>query len=166
MATSSEERERAGKEAPRPGWWGRRWFRRLSIGAGVALALFTIVGFLVLPPVLRRVAETQLRQQLGRRASIGAIHVNPFALSLGIDDLQIYERDGATPFVGWKRFYVNVQWASLLRRAPVVQELRLEGLQAHLVHTRQTEGGFGDLAAYNFSDILAKLQADAARQPA
>ena len=166
MATSSEERERAGKEAPRPGLWGRRWFRRLSIGAGVALALFTIVGFLVLPPVLRRVAETQLRQQLGRRASIGAIHVNPFALSLGIDDLQIYERDGATPFVGWKRFYVNVQWASLLRRAPVVQELRLEGLQAHLVHTRQTEGGFGDLAAYNFSDILAKLQADAARQPA
>jgi len=132
----------------------------------VSLLLFTILGFFVLPPVIRHVAESQLREQLGRRASIGAVHVNPFALSLGIDDFQLYESDGVAPFVGWKRFFVNVQWASLFRRAPVVHEIRLEGLHAHLVHTRQTEGGFGDLTAYNFSDILAKLQADAARKPA
>jgi len=162
MVTSPEKSEGKAK----PGLWGRRWFRRLSIGAAVSLVLFTVTGFLVLPPVIKHVAESQLRQQLGRRASIGAIHVNPFALSLGIDDFQIYESDGVAPFVGWKRFYVNVQWASLVRRAPVVQEIRLEGLHAHVVHTRQTEGGFADLTAYNFSDILAKLQADAARKPA
>lgn len=163
MATPSERSEE--KAARRPGLWGRRWFRRLSIGAAVSLALFTVVGFFVLPPVIRHVAESQLREQLGRRASIGALHVNPFALSLGIDDFEIYESDGVAPFVGWKRFYVNVKWASLLRRAPVVQEVRLEGLHVHVVHTRQTDGGFGDLAAYNFSDILAKLQADAGRKP-
>src|SRR3569833_3765463 len=153
MATSSWMTE--GFPGRHPGLWGRRWVRRLSIGAAVSLLLFTIAGFLVLPPVIKRVAESQARAELGRRASIGAIHVNPFALSLGIDDFQIYESDGTTPFAGWKRFYVNVQWASLLRRAPVVQEILLDGLHAHIVHTRQSEAGVGDLSAYNFSDILA-----------
>src|SRR3569832_800627 len=99
MATSTGKTE--GNPAGHPGLWGRRWFRRLSIGAEESLLQFTIAGFLVLQPVNKHVAESQLRAQLGRRASIGAIHVNPFALSLGIDDFQIYDSDGTTPFAGW-----------------------------------------------------------------
>ncbi|HEY4187396.1 MAG TPA: DUF748 domain-containing protein [Polyangia bacterium] len=135
------------------------------IGAAVSLVLFTVIGFFVLPPIIRHVAESQLGEHLGRRASIGRIRVNPFALSLGIDDFQLYERDGTTPFVGFAHFYVNAQLSSVVRRAPVIKEVRLEGLHAHVVHTRATPEGFGDLTAYNFSDILAKVAADAAQHP-
>lgn len=161
MATSTD----APDTRPRRGLWGRRWFRRLTIGGASALALFTVVGFLVLPPVIKHVAQTQLEALLGRRATIGAVHVNPFALSLGVDDLQIYEPDRTTPFVGFQRLYVNAQLSSVFERAPVIKEVRLAGLRVHVVRTRRTAEGLGDLGAYNFSDILARLQADAARRP-
>ena len=146
-------------------WFQKRWVRRTAIGGVTGLFLFTVIGFFVLPPVIRRVAESQIQEQLGRRASIGRIHVNPFALSLAIDDFQIYEADGHTPFVGFRRFYVNTQLSSVYRAAPVVKEVQLAGLHVHVVHIRQTPDGFADLTAYNFSDILAKIQAAAAKTP-
>lgn len=150
---------------PKPTLYRRRWVRRTAIAAVAAVALFALIGFFALPPILRRVAERQIGAQLGRRASIGRVRVNPFALSLAIDDFRIYERDGTTPFLGFAHFYVNVQVSSVVRRAPVVQEIRLEGFHVHVVRERQTPDGFADLATYNFSDILAKLQA-AASPPA
>ncbi|HEY8926059.1 MAG TPA: DUF748 domain-containing protein, partial [Polyangia bacterium] len=141
------------------------WVKRAAIAVAAGFVLFTLVGFFALPPILRHVAEGQIAEQLGRRASIGRIRVNPFALSLEIDDLTIYEPDGKTPFVGFARFYVNAQLSSIYRRAPVVKEVSLAGLRVRLIHLRQTPEGFGDLSAYNFSDILARLQAAAAKNP-
>src|SRR5262245_282580 len=101
-------------------WWRRRWVRRTAIGVGGALLLFTIVGFFVIPPIARSVAETQAGKALGRRVSIGKIRLNPFALSLTVERFQIYEPDATTPFVGFGRLYVNVQLSSVYRLAPVV----------------------------------------------
>jgi len=141
------------------------WFKRGAIAVVAGVALFTLFGFFALPPILRHVAEGQIAEQLGRRASIGRIRVNPFALSVEIRDLTIYEPDGKTPFAGFARFYVNAQLSSIYRRAPVVKQVSLGGLRVHLVHLRQTPDGFGDLSAYNFSDILTRLQAAAAKDP-
>jgi hypothetical protein len=141
------------------------WVKRAALAVVAGVVLFSLFGLFALPPILRHVAEGQIAEQLGRRASIGRIRVNPFSLSVEIDDLTIYESDGKTPFVGFARFYVNAQLSSIYRRAPVVKEVSLEGLRVHLVHLRQTADGFGDLSAYNFSDILARLQAAAAKNP-
>ncbi|HEY8926482.1 MAG TPA: hypothetical protein VIU64_19000, partial [Polyangia bacterium] len=119
----------------------RPWVKRAAIAVAAGFVLFTIVGVFALPPILRHVAEGQIAEQLGRRASIGRIRVNPFALSLEIDDLTIYEPDGKTPFVGFARFYVNAQLSSVYRRAPVVKEVSLAGLRVHLIHLRQTPEG-------------------------
>src|SRR3954465_13540461 len=104
------------------GFLRKRWVRRTVIAVAGGVALFTLFGFFALPPIIRRVAERQISEQLGRRASIGRTRVNPFALALEIDDLQVYEADGKTPFVGFARFYVNAQLSSIYRRAPVVKE--------------------------------------------
>ena len=146
-------------------WWRRRWVRNSVIAAAGGLLLFTIVGFFVIPPVARAIAEKQAGKQLGRRVSIGKIRLNPFALSLTVENLQIYEADGTTPFVGFGRLYVNVQLSSVYRLAPVVKEIRLESPRVHLVRTKESSDGFADLSAYNFSDILAKLNAEAAAAP-
>lgn len=137
----------------------RRWLRRGAIGVGVALILFTVVGFLVVPPVARRVAQTQLGTLLGRKVAIERIRLNPFALSLAIEGFHIFESDGNTPFVEFKRFYVNAQLSSVYRRAPVIQEVSLDGLRIHVERRTATAGGWGDLTTYNFSDVLARLNA-------
>ncbi|MEA2698814.1 MAG: hypothetical protein QOI66_3085 [Myxococcales bacterium] len=144
----------------------RRWLRRLLIGSASALALFALVGFLVLPPVARAVAAKQLGQLLGRRVSVARVRVNPFALSLTVEGFQIYEPDGNTPFVGFGRLYVNAQLASIYRRAPVVKEVSLESLRVHVARLKATPDGWGDPASYNFSDILARLAAMPKTPPA
>ncbi|HVR62481.1 MAG TPA: DUF748 domain-containing protein, partial [Polyangia bacterium] len=72
----------------------------------------------------------------------------------------IAEPDGVTPFLGFSRLYVNAEASSLVRRAPVIKEIALQALRVHVVRERVTEASWGDVeAAYNFSDILARLAA-------
>jgi uncharacterized protein involved in outer membrane biogenesis len=144
--------------APRPK--RRRWPGRLAFACVGAFASFVFLGFLVVPPVARSVAEKQLAQLLGRRVSIARVRFNPLALSVTVEGFQIFEPDARTPFVGFSRLYVNAQMSSVFRRAPVIAEVALESLRVHVVRQRATAGAFTDTeAAYNFSDILARLAA-------
>src|SRR3954468_21517310 len=93
-----------------------RWLRRAGLGAGIALLLFTFVGFFVVPPLARRIAQSQLTQVLGRKVVIDRIRVNPFALSAAVEGLHVFESDATTPFVEVRRFFVNAQLSSLWRR--------------------------------------------------
>lgn len=137
-----------------------RWLRRVAIGGVGTVALVALLGFVVAPPIARHVAETQVGELLGRKVGIGRIRINPFALSLAIENFQIFEADGATPFFGFSRLYVNAQISSVFRRAPVIQEIALESLRLHVVRTRATADAWADVgAAYNFSDIVARLAA-------
>jgi hypothetical protein len=150
----------AGKP-PLPVTRRRRWLRRLVIAGVVTPVVIAIVGFWIVPPIVKHVLETQVRDVLGRRVTVGRVRANPFALSLTIDDLQIFETDQRTPFVGFGRLYVNAELASVYHRAPVVREIRLDSPRIHLVRLTATAGAWADPSAYNFSDILARLAARA-----
>jgi hypothetical protein len=137
-----------------------RWLRRVAVGGLGTVALIALLGFVVAPPIARHVAEKQVGELLGRKVGIGRIRINPFALSLAVENFQIFEADGATPFLGFSRLFVNAQISSVFRRAPVIQEIALESLRLHVVRTRATADAWADVgAAYNFSDIVARLAA-------
>ena len=116
----------------------RRWLRRAGIGAGGAVILFTVVGFFVVPPLARHIAQTQLTQVLGRKVVIDRIRVNPFALSADVEGLHVFESDATTAFVEVRRFFVNAQLSSIWRRAPVIKEVTLDGLRVHVERRRAT----------------------------
>ena len=61
--------------------------------------------------------------------------------------------------MGFRRLFVNLQIASVYRLGPVVKEVSLDGLRVRVVRTQATPESFGDLGAYNFSDILARIEA-------
>jgi hypothetical protein len=143
----------------------RRWPRRLAIGTGAAVAALALLS-VIAGPIGRRVAEKQLTQVLGRRVSIARVRVNLFALSVTVEGLQIFEADGATPFAGFSRLYVNAELSSAVRRAPVIKEIALQSLRVHVVRERATPDAWGDVgAAYNFSDIVARLSAGPKDKP-
>ena len=96
---------------------------------GVDPAVFALLGFLVIPPIAKHVAQKQLGELLGRKVTIERLRVNPFALSVMIGNFQIFEADQTTPFVGFRRLYVNAQLSSIYRRAPVIKEISLDGLR-------------------------------------
>lgn len=108
-----------------------------------------IVGFFILPPIVRKQAEAKLSEQLGRAVSIGRVRLNPYALSATIEDFSIREKEGAGAFVEWKRLYVRFDAARSLFGEWVVGAVELDGL--HVAVTVNPDGSF------NFSDLLAKL---------
>jgi hypothetical protein len=144
----------------------KKWGRRLAITGAVGAFVLGILGFFVIPPIARGIAEKEAGKALGRRVTIERIRLNPFALSLAIEGLQIYEADGKAPFFGWKRLYVNAQLSSAFRRAPVIKEVSLEGLRLHVARLKDTPAGFADIEnAYNFSDILTHLNSGPPKPP-
>jgi len=136
----------------------RRWWRLLIVGA-TALALSAIMGSFVAPRVLRQVTEQQLGRRLGRKVSIQRLRVNPFALSLSIDGLEVLEADGRTPFLSFRRLYANVELASLFRHAVVAREIRFESPRIRIERRQAPTGAWTGAAVYNFSDIVTRLAA-------
>jgi uncharacterized protein involved in outer membrane biogenesis len=122
--------------------------KRLLIWTGVALALFTLIGFFVVPPILKSVLTDKLAEALHRKVEIAEIRVNPFALSLTVSGFKVLERDGKATFVSFEELYLNLESTSIFRLGPVLREIRLTKPYVRVV--RQQE------FTYNFSDLLAK----------
>jgi len=116
------------------------------IGIGVCLFLYTIVGFLVLPSLFKWLLAKKLTEQLHGHVTIEDVDVNPYVLSSTVQGFVIKEPEGSETFVSFDRLYTNVQIMSLFKRAPIIRELRLKGLNVNIV--RDSEG------QYNFSDLI------------
>ena len=135
-------------------FWSWIWLhkRRLLRWALGLLLLYTVMGFLILPPIVRSIAVKQLSQQLNREVSIGQVKINPFALSTTVRGLLIKDRDGE-PFVSWDEVYVNFQLSSLFTRAWTFKEI-----STSRPHVRvQMNWDY----TFNFSDILEKFSTNA-----
>lgn len=123
----------------------------------LATAAYGAVGFGLVPFVVRRVASSQLSERLGRTVQIDRLRMNPFALSVTIEGFRVLEADGQSTFVGWKQLYVNAELSSAFRLAPVLRQIRLEGLRLSVARLTSTPGAYADLGAYNFSDLLSRV---------
>ena len=121
--------------------------KTLLIWAAALLAVFALVGFFVVPPILKSVLATQLTSALHREVAIREVRFNPFALSATVRGLTVKEPKGsADTFASFEELYVNLEAFSLFRRAVVAREVRLTKPFVHLVR-RADE-------SYNFSDLL------------
>lgn len=132
----------------------RRWLLILVS----LLVVFTVVGFFVLPPVLKAQAEKRLSAELGRTVRLGKVAVNPYALSVAIENFSIFEADGTTTFVGWRRVFVDFDALASLRGEWVLSEVALDGFTGRVVVNADQ--------SLNFSDILAKVAAKPTAAPA
>ena len=130
----------------------RRW---VVWGAGLWL-FYTMAGFLIVPPIVRAVAASQLAKQLNRKVSIAKVKLNPYTMSATIRGLVIQDTDGQ-PFLSWEEVYANFQPWSLLTRTFVFKEVRTT---LPFVRVRVNPD-----YTLNFSDILDKLAREAASKP-
>ena len=126
--------------------------RKLAIWSLGLLLFYTVLGFLILPPIVRHVAVQQLSQQLDREVSIAQVKINPFVLSTTVRGLLIKEKNGQ-PFVSWDEVYVNFQLSSFFGKAWVFKEISTTKPFVHVqMNADQT---------FNFSDLVTKFSAAA-----
>jgi uncharacterized protein involved in outer membrane biogenesis len=125
--------------------------RNIGIITLLVFVLYTIAGFFILPPYLKKTAMETLTEQLGRRVTIDSVSLNPYALSAVIKGFEIKENDGRTTFVSFGRLYVDLKIVSILKGLPVIRAVKLEQPRVHIVR--------GEANRYNFSDIAERIQA-------
>jgi hypothetical protein len=104
-----------------------RWLLRPSSLAILALGLvvlYTLVGFFLVPYLIKTYAIPAVAEKLKRPVLVKEVELNPFALSLRLTGLEIRERDQSA-LLGFDEFFVNLQASSLIRRAYVFDTIRL-----------------------------------------
>ena len=84
----------------------RRLLRAAAIAGGILVA-YSAFGFLVAPSIVRSVLVKQASAALHRDVGLTKVRVNPLALSVTIEGLEVKHRDGA-PFAGWASLYVRL----------------------------------------------------------
>lgn len=100
-----------------------------AIGAMLAaVALYSLLGFLILPGVALRIANQQLANYATVPAHLQRIELNPFSLELTLWGLQIGEPGKEQ--VGFERLYANLQLDSLWSGA-----LHLDGVELDKART-------------------------------
>jgi len=110
------------------------------------ILLFTVVGFFVIPPIVKSVLLKKLSENLHRNVTIQKLTINPFMLSMKINGFEIKERNGTKPFLSFDELYVNAQLVSLIKGGIVLKEIRLQKPYVNIERNGET--------LYNFSDLL------------
>jgi uncharacterized protein DUF748 len=119
------------------------------------VGVYALAGTFLLPPLARHVLVDRASEALGRPVALERVRFNPFTLRSRLEGFRVLEADGKTAFASFDTLEMKASPGSLWHRAPVVDEATLAGLRVHVVRDGETH--------YNFSDILARLQAGARR---
>ena len=121
-------------------------FGKWIIGAAVALILFTVIGFFVVPPVVKPYLLETVSKTISRPVSLADLSFNPYTLTATLRGLEIKEPRSDATFLSFDELVVNLDVRSLLKRAPVIEEFILRKPYVHLVRNRDK--------TYNFTDLL------------
>ncbi|MBA1275268.1 DUF748 domain-containing protein [Stutzerimonas azotifigens] len=98
--------------------------KRTAIIALLSVALYSLLGFLVLPGIALHLINGQLERYVSAPAKLQRIEFNPFSLELSLFDLRIGEPEDEQ--LGLDRLYLNLQWSSLWQRRLHLADVELE----------------------------------------
>ncbi|MDF3194948.1 DUF748 domain-containing protein [Pseudomonas sp. 1928-m] len=95
--------------------------KRAASAIVIAVALYSLLGFLILPGIGLRIANQQLAQYAEVPATLQRLQLNPFSLELSLWGLQIGEADQQQ--IAFERLYANLQldslWSGVLHLADI-----------------------------------------------
>lgn len=104
--------------------WLRK-FRRAGFILGCFYLLYALLGFFLLPRLLKPRVIRGLSQALHREARLRSVKVNPLVLSVTLEGVEVRARDGA-PWLGCQLIYANLQLWPLLNRTFELKTLELD----------------------------------------
>jgi uncharacterized protein involved in outer membrane biogenesis len=113
-----------------------KWRKPAVIVAGV-LALYAVIGFLVVPPIAKSKIVKLAAEKLHRQATVRYLHFNPFTFTVAVGGFDLRDRDGSALFA-FDRLVVDLQLSGLFRRAWKFRVIEIE--RPRLVARVATDG--------------------------
>jgi len=120
--------------------------RRL-VYAGIVLVFYTMIGFLLLPLIIKPVIIDELSVALNREVSLKSLEFNPFSVSVTLHSLSVADKY-ADKLFGFEQLYVNFKPTSLLAKVIAFDEIVIVRPEAGIILLSTGE--------YNFSDLISR----------
>ncbi|MBP8203296.1 MAG: DUF748 domain-containing protein, partial [Pseudomonas sp.] len=98
--------------------------KRAASAIAIAVALYSLLGFLILPGIGLRIANQQLAHYAQVPATLHRLQLNPFSLEVSLWGLQIGETQQQQ--VTFERLYANLQLDSLWRGVLHLSDVELD----------------------------------------
>jgi uncharacterized protein involved in outer membrane biogenesis len=122
---------------------GRRYLVILAVLAGL-VGLYAAVGFLLVPRWTRSELVGLTARDFGRTLSLGDVSFNPFTWTLQITDFSLPDADGR-PMITFRRLEVALGFSTVLRLAPSLSDIVLDGPHVNAVVRRDGRLNLADL---------------------
>jgi uncharacterized protein involved in outer membrane biogenesis len=125
--------------------------QKLFLAVAAVFGLYSIIGFLLFPFIVKSISTKLLSERLHRKVSIAGIGVNPYVLSLRVKGLTVQQLQSSDPFAAFDTLYLNLQAVSLFKWGLVIKDLELDKPYLKVIRTATNQ--------YNFSDLLQNGEA-------
>lgn len=126
-------------------------FRVALISLAVLIVSFGLIGALWLPGYVKTQTEQALSQSLGRTVTIGKIEISPYILQLKLHDFRVAQPTASDHLLEIKTITANLSSLSIVHRAPVLQELKIENPDIKLARDAK-----GRLSVADILETIAK----------
>jgi uncharacterized protein involved in outer membrane biogenesis len=138
------------KRAVTFGGWEMRGFlerhrTKLLVIASV-IAVYALLGFFLAPYLIKKNAIATVRDVYAAELRIEKVNVNPFVLSLRVDNVEMDDPAG-NEFASLGQFFANFQLSSLFRWALTFAEIRFDVTELHVARRAAGDTNFAFLVA-------------------
>ena len=120
----------------------------IVLGSVIAILL---IALLLVSPIAKSYIEKHDKELIGRELTIDKLRINLLAGKVKINELVLYEDDGATPFVSFNRFETKVRLRDLLSHCLYIKKVLLSGLDVNIEQDRTW---------FNFSSMVDHFSSD------
>lgn len=121
----------------------RRW-RRVLLVLTALYGLWLLMGFFVIPRIIRSRAERFASDFLHRKVTLQAVHFNPILFTARLEGLRVPNRDGSE-WITLRRLYLDYRLRRLISKTIDLAALELDGLAVRVELDAQGQPNFQDL---------------------
>jgi hypothetical protein len=135
----------------------RYWYRSRLFWVLFVISSYALVGFLVLPNIIKNTLIEQVEQNLGWQSRIEKVELNPFTLTLTINKLVVEDKQGDV-VISFDRYHNDIELRSIIEGALTFSNLELVSPYIKLVVDNKGKT--------NFQNALEQAQAGKPQKPA
>jgi len=99
------------------------------------LLLYTAIGFILLPIILKPQIEKIANEELNAKLSIQNIYINPFIFKFRLDGVKLKDLEDKE-LVSFKSLFIDIELYSLFNSAVHLKKLSLDDAKVSLIHNK------------------------------
>jgi len=107
-------------------------YRYWLIALATLLLIYALLGFLLVPRLIKQYAPQYVHEHLHRQLTLGEVQFNPFTFTVQIGKSQLDEQNG-TPIFGFAHLLVNAELSSVFTGHYSFKRMQLDSPSVHAI---------------------------------